>query len=55
MKIEEQYNHAKDRLNGRLFAPYQMEGVLYLLTMENQTSENKNCRQADPPEVEDGT
>lgn len=38
MKIEEQYNHAKDKLNGRLFAPYQREGVLWMLTMENQTS-----------------
>src|SRR6056300_1478003 len=38
MKIEEQYNRAKDNLNGRLFAPYQREGVLFLLTMENQTS-----------------
>ena len=38
MKIEEQYNRAKDRLNGRLFAPYQREGVLWMLTMENQTS-----------------
>jgi SNF2 family DNA or RNA helicase len=38
MKIEEQYNHAKDNLNGRLFAPYQREGVLWMLTMENQTS-----------------
>ena len=38
MTIEEQYNHAKDNLNGRLFAPYQREGVLWMLTMENQTS-----------------
>ena len=38
MKIEEQYNRAKERLNGRLFAPYQREGVLWMLTMENQTS-----------------
>jgi len=38
MTIEEQYNHAKDNLNGRLFAPYQREGVLFLLTMEAQTS-----------------
>jgi len=38
MKIEEQYNRAKDNLNGRLFAPYQREGVLWMLTMENQTS-----------------
>jgi SNF2 family DNA or RNA helicase len=38
MSIEEQYNRAKDNLNGRLFAPYQREGVLWLLSMENQTS-----------------
>src|SRR6056300_1011039 len=38
MTIEEQYNRAKNTLNGRLFAPYQREGVLFLLTMENQTS-----------------
>jgi len=38
MKIEEQYNRAKDNLNGRLFAPYQREGVLWMLTMEHQES-----------------
>jgi SNF2 family DNA or RNA helicase len=38
MSIEEQYNRAKDNLNGRLFAPYQREGVLWLLSMENQSS-----------------
>ena len=38
MSIEEQYNRAKDNLNGRLFAPYQREGVLWLLSMENQAS-----------------
>ena len=38
MSIEEQYNRAKDTLNGRLFAPYQREGVLWLLSMENQAS-----------------
>jgi|TARA_B110000977_G_scaffold80864_2_gene108216 SNF2 family DNA or RNA helicase len=38
MKIEEQYNLAKDNLNGRLFAPYQREGVLWMLTMESQDS-----------------
>ena len=38
MTIEEQYNRAKDNFNGRLFAPYQREGVLWMLTMENQTS-----------------
>jgi len=38
MTIEELYNRAKDNFNGRLFAPYQREGVLWMLTMENQTS-----------------
>jgi hypothetical protein len=38
MTIEEQYNRAKDALMVRLFAPYQREGVLWMLTMENQTS-----------------
>ena len=38
MKIEDQYNLAKDNLNGRLFAPYQREGVLWMLTMESQES-----------------
>ena len=38
MTIEEHYNRAKDNFNGRLFAPYQREGVLWMLTMENQTS-----------------
>jgi SNF2 family DNA or RNA helicase len=38
MTIEEQYTLAKDTLNGRLFAPYQREGVFWMLTMENQTS-----------------
>jgi SNF2 family DNA or RNA helicase len=38
MTIEQQYNRAKDNLNGRLFAPYQREGVLWMLTMENQQS-----------------
>lgn len=38
MKIEQQYNRAKDNLNGRLFVPYQREGVLWMLTMENQDS-----------------
>jgi len=49
MKIEEQYNRAKNQLNGNLFAPYQKEGVLYLLTMENQTSGCKSCILADEP------
>ena len=38
MTIEDQYTHAKNTLSGRLFAPYQREGVLWMLTMENQTS-----------------
>ena len=38
MKIEDQYNLAKTGLNGRLFVPYQREGVLWMLTMENQQS-----------------
>jgi len=38
MSIEEQYNRAKNNLNGRLFAPYQREGVLWMLTMESQES-----------------
>ena len=38
MTIEQQYNRAKDNLNGRLFAPYQREGVLWMLTMESQDS-----------------
>ena len=38
MKIEDQYTLAKDTLRGRLFAPYQREGVLWMLTMESQTS-----------------
>ena len=38
MTIEEQYTLAKNSLNGRLFVPYQREGVLWMLTMENQTS-----------------
>jgi SNF2 family DNA or RNA helicase len=38
MTIEDQYTLAKNTLSGRLFAPYQREGVLWMLTMENQTS-----------------
>jgi SNF2 family DNA or RNA helicase len=38
MSIEEQYTLAKNSLNGRLFAPYQREGVLWMLTMEDQKS-----------------
>ena len=38
MSIEEQYNRAKNNLNGRLFAPYQREGVLWMLSQEQQAS-----------------
>ena len=38
MTTEEQYTLAKNTLNGRLFAPYQREGVLWMLTMEKQAS-----------------
>lgn len=38
MKIEDQYTLAKNSLNGRLFAPYQREGVLWMLNMEDQKS-----------------
>jgi len=47
MTTEQQYNLAKDKLNGRLFAPYQREGVLWLLTMENQNSGPKGGILAD--------
>lgn len=33
--IETQYNQAKSLLAARLYAPYQQEGVLWMLTMEN--------------------
>jgi len=36
MTIEEQYTLAINTLKGRLFVPYQREGVLWMLTMENQ-------------------
>jgi len=49
MSIEEQYNRAKDTLNGRLFAPYQREGVLWMLTMEGQTSGPKGAILSDEP------
>lgn len=38
MKIESQYKTAVSQLNGRLFSPYQKEGVLWMLNMENQES-----------------
>jgi SNF2 family DNA or RNA helicase len=49
MSIEEQYNRAKDTLNGRLFAPYQREGVLWMLTMEAQKSGPKGALLCDDP------
>ena len=36
--MDTQYNLAVDRLNGRLFVPYQHDGVKWLLAMENQTT-----------------
>tara|TARA_B110000503_G_scaffold122546_1_gene187238 strand:+ start:7787 stop:9247 length:1461 start_codon:yes stop_codon:yes gene_type:complete len=36
MTIEERYNCAKNTLNGRLFIPYQSEGVKWMLGMEHQ-------------------
>ena len=38
MTIEDQYTLATDSLNGRLFIPYQREGVRWMLGMENQES-----------------
>ena len=38
MTIENQYTLATDSLNGRLFIPYQREGVRWMLGMENQES-----------------
>ena len=32
-----QYNRAKQELNGSLYAPYQTDGVFWMLSMENQT------------------
>jgi SNF2 family DNA or RNA helicase len=39
--IEQQYNHAKSLLAARLYAPYQQEGVLWMLTMENNEGRPK--------------
>ena len=39
--IEDQYNEAKSRLAARLYAPYQQEGVLWMLTMENNQGRPK--------------
>jgi SNF2 family DNA or RNA helicase len=38
MTTENQYKLATTSLNGRLFIPYQREGVLWMLNMENQES-----------------
>jgi len=38
MSVEGQYSRAKNTLNGRLFSPYQHEGVMWMLNMENQES-----------------
>ena len=38
MTIQQQYDLATKSLNGRLFIPYQREGVQWMLNMENQTS-----------------
>jgi SNF2 family DNA or RNA helicase len=39
--IEQQYNQAKSLLAARLYAPYQQEGVLWMLTMENNEGRPK--------------
>ena len=36
--MENQYNFALSRLNGRLYVPYQHDGLKWMLGMENQTS-----------------
>lgn len=36
--IEDQYKLATQRLKGRLFVPYQRDGVLWMLSMESQTN-----------------
>ena len=38
MTTEDQYTLATKTLNGRLFSPYQKEGVMWMLNMENQES-----------------
>ena len=38
MTTEDQYTLATKTLNGRLFSPYQKEGVMWMLNMENQKS-----------------
>jgi hypothetical protein len=37
MTTEDQYKLATNTLNGRLFVPYQREGVQWMLGMENQS------------------
>ena len=39
--IEQQYNQAKSLLAARLYAPYQQEGVLWMLTMEKNEGRPK--------------
>jgi len=36
--MENQYKFALSRLNGRLYVPYQHDGLKWMLGMENQTS-----------------
>lgn len=42
-----QYNKAKERLNGRLYAPYQQDGVMWMLEKENSTHGPKGAILAD--------
>lgn len=37
ISFETQCNLVKSKLNGQLYAPYQKEGVQWMLSMENQT------------------
>jgi SNF2 family DNA or RNA helicase len=39
--IEQLYNNAKSLLAARLYAPYQQEGVMWMLTMENNIGKPK--------------
>lgn len=39
--IEQQYNNSKSLLAARLYAPYQQEGVMWMLTMENNIGKPK--------------
>jgi len=47
MKIEDQYTLATKTLNGRLFVPYQCDGVRWMLGMEGQESGPKGAILAD--------